>query len=1449
MEKLPSTKKGEHKVQFSDETDLKLRGQKVCGKPPEVPRAPPYSRSSSRLSGSSSISSSSSSTSSSSTSRFSSSGGSSSTLERSVGRGSDPSRLTSSLDRKRTGSVRSKTSDRVQKSDSSRSLSLDRRRAEGSRRESASPSTSSTERKRRECENRDIQNIQNREKKPKTRLPGGHSRSQSGEQGRLLGRQKMAQPTLSHGKGDSSKTYIVEEKSTTKIEEKKFPFHMDWAERVKRATSRSPSRTQTTTSEPSEREDKENEKVREKGKGDLRNQDKKERGRSLKRENRTNKHASNGKHKFEEHFTMDGDVMWVGSSRRNGYLIFNCGTLEEPPKNSTAQRYTMTFKFSQSDSKLIRMLMEAHGFSEVESSSSFFNLYWGNAHFNPNEIRQLQDWQKVNHFPRSSELTRKDRLYMNIKRMQRQFGVKLFDFIPTSFILPTEYRDFCDTHLRERGTWIVKPVASSQGKGIYLINQVDQVPADETSLLCRYIESPLLVDGYKCDLRLYVGVTSLDPLVVYLYEEGLVRLATVKYQHGKNLWNPCIHLTNYSVNKFHSNYVQNEDPEVDDQGNKWSLSAFLRHLKSQGIDTGSLMRSIEDVIIKSLLAASYQMNTATNMFVPHPRNCFELYGFDILIDSQLKPWVLEVNLSPSLNIDQPLDLKIKSAMLADLFSLVGVQVVNPYTAKTSSRPSVFRKLPYLRYSMDAYEKHQFAKGTNIIPTTEEIRIVRQVREEYERKGGWARIYPTPDSWGLYGGLQEYESPLNLVLHYHLYPHVPRTNRFGRVATGRVSGVSSSGLASSLERLTCYERALPKGLIFLKNKKNLGPNKKEDNNECRDLKKVKANVIRALENGLALSKYQARMAFSVYLQHIQRRLMIGCDEEKQTDLVYRFLRSASRTLHSPMNVQNPSKTLPSEARAVVISKQLGDFIQAYTRETHIYLDPAASASCSSLSSQCPTTTTTSSEPSTPYVTSPPYTSTLSINSPPAGSSVSLLSGSMSASTSFINHASAAVCGSSASINNSGASHLNTTSSSVIAPHHPVETPELCTPVKQSYSLASVSNLSSVSFSRCSSASVRNGSLLNKSASALSSLSSASTANNISHVSLSSISSVSVSNPSPLNQSLSVSSFSSPLSLSNSSSFTSTNNSSSIPFSASSNSISSPPSVSVTGSSTSINLPPPSKTPSSVSIASFNSASDIGGEIATLPPRIRRLKSDGDNSLSVADDGSKMSTSLDSAELEKHTTEQQPQQQQQQQQMSKDDHITMDLYRAFMSNAGESDLEEVLALQTRMHNSAGVFLESHRRSRIYPGSSHSVAGTATSHPSTTASSTCSSRPRTPTASPHGSPRRARRSPSTGTRRSSSGSNLSGSHTKVGEPVTNEPHSQNTEGPSSSQSQTSSDLPPSSSSSSSSTATTTAAMATTQASHPRSQPPATTTASSCCLFGNILKASLKGTNTFIS
>ena len=90
-----------------------------------------------------------------------------------------------------------------------------------------------------------------------------------------------------------------------------------------------------------------------------------------------------------------------------------------------------------------------------------------------------------------------------------------------------------------------------------------------------------------------------------------------------------------------------------------------------------LMQSIEDVIIKSIISVEFPVNSACKMFVPHRRNCFELYGFDILIDSDLKPWLLEVNLSPSLNCDTPIDMKIKSALLCDLLNLIGIPAVDP----------------------------------------------------------------------------------------------------------------------------------------------------------------------------------------------------------------------------------------------------------------------------------------------------------------------------------------------------------------------------------------------------------------------------------------------------------------------------------------------------------------------------------------------------------------------------------------------------------------------------------------------------------------------------------------------------------------------------------------------------------------------------------------------------
>lgn len=56
--------------------------------------------------------------------------------------------------------------------------------------------------------------------------------------------------------------------------------------------------------------------------------------------------------------------------------------------------------------------------------------------------------------------------------MQYSRGLKHFDFVPQTFILPAEINELVTSHYRHRGAWIVKPIASSRGRGIYLVNSV-----------------------------------------------------------------------------------------------------------------------------------------------------------------------------------------------------------------------------------------------------------------------------------------------------------------------------------------------------------------------------------------------------------------------------------------------------------------------------------------------------------------------------------------------------------------------------------------------------------------------------------------------------------------------------------------------------------------------------------------------------------------------------------------------------------------------------------------------------------------------------------------------------------------------------------------------------------------------------------------------------------------
>ncbi|KAK2724903.1 hypothetical protein QYM36_001384 [Artemia franciscana] len=531
----------------------------------------------------------------------------------------------------------------------------------------------------------------------------------------------------------------------------------------------------------------------------------------------------------------------------------------------------------------------------------------------------------LNH-QRSYELTRKDRLYKNLQRMQDLYGTRHFDFIPQSFILPAEYKELLTASHRLRCPWIVKPVASSRGRGIYLTYEPSDISIEEPVIVSRYIDNPLLIDDNKSDLRLYVLVTSYDPLVVYLYREGLVRCATVKYtSNAMNLDNPCVHLCNYSINKYHSNFRTSPDLEADD-GHKRSFSSLIRSLSQSGKDTRKLIFSIEDLIIKTIASTASHVNIACNMFVPSFTNCFELYGFDILIDANLKPWLLEVNFSPSLGCDTSIDKQIKSAMLCDLLNIVGIESkVTEWCREENVCRTDKRQSGRFR-SKSANNRRQSAKS-DFSP------IFHYFEEQHTRKGEFIRIFPTEIS--MYRYYDYAGTDLNIAFHNYLFPKGDRS-MLG-VKKSRRKDFEFPITDTDLARYQNYEEYFEKGYVSKKINNIVRPiaeimrESPEDGNRWIDT--IFEELKYSINAGKRLSVSQARKLFIRYLGCIIQRLPYLASQpgQQQLNLVEKFVcrvATKNRGLHQKL-LASPRATV--DDKVAFISAQLRSFIDGLEKE--------------------------------------------------------------------------------------------------------------------------------------------------------------------------------------------------------------------------------------------------------------------------------------------------------------------------------------------------------------------------------------------------------------------------------------------------------------------------------------------------------------------------------------
>ena len=196
-----------------------------------------------------------------------------------------------------------------------------------------------------------------------------------------------------------------------------------------------------------------------------------------------------------------------------------------------------------------------------------WSLEWRTGRIEGSDVSALLPHQKVNKFPGVSVLTLKHELWRHYCEMRSAHGTEHFDYMPQTFVLPEEREAWEAARRRDAKTtlvWIVKPSNTSRSRGIRLVRaeqseaRSEERSAEERStehrsglshgVACAYIHPPLLLDGRKFDVRLFVLVTSWHPLVTYLFEGGIARGAAAAYSLDGDLDSQgTAHFTNASI--------------------------------------------------------------------------------------------------------------------------------------------------------------------------------------------------------------------------------------------------------------------------------------------------------------------------------------------------------------------------------------------------------------------------------------------------------------------------------------------------------------------------------------------------------------------------------------------------------------------------------------------------------------------------------------------------------------------------------------------------------------------------------------------------------------------------------------------------------------------------------------------------------------------------------------
>ena len=241
---------------------------------------------------------------------------------------------------------------------------------------------------------------------------------------------------------------------------------------------------------------------------------------------------------------------------------------------------------------------------------------------------------------------------------------------PETFLMPEDREALIAYAGRNPGAvYIAKPRRGTGGQNMAISRDAAALAEKPDVVVQRYVDRPYLVDGRKGHVRLHGLVASLDPFRAYLHAEGVVRFAPETYDASDaGLADVHAHITNTALHKDHPKLVVSQKAEEENVGAVWSLSAYLDRLKADGVDVAALREEL-----RTLTRGFVRMVHAEGVFAAQakfPRRSFPLkmFGLDVLIDADAKPWLIEAQRKPAM-AGTPLVTRIAGKAMTAAFEM------------------------------------------------------------------------------------------------------------------------------------------------------------------------------------------------------------------------------------------------------------------------------------------------------------------------------------------------------------------------------------------------------------------------------------------------------------------------------------------------------------------------------------------------------------------------------------------------------------------------------------------------------------------------------------------------------------------------------------------------------------------------------------------------------------